>query len=411
MNNILQVFEYDTIRVADEDALFENGIRVAISESEFKQLTKYHKEFSQYYSLSYRSIKFSFYVGIIQVGKLIIEVLPKVERNSNKSDWSKALYKMIKISKDFRSKRGTHTNLHVKSGSILDLYFNEYLTEVENILHVSLRKKYRFTATNRNSVKGKILFSKDIITNHSNKAKAYCYYQTYDVNHEMNKILKYALELTESLTTSKKIKSRSRALLLNFSDHISDKPNLSSLDNVKTDRNTDYYETGLSLAKMIINNHAPTLKANNTNIISFMFDMNHLFEEFVYKALKRTLVNYRVERRMISYWNGKRLIPDILLTNRNNEDDIIVLDTKWKIPKDNRPNDQDLRQIFTYNEYFKSKKGALLYPRTEDFKMISEMFEEKDHNCSMIGLQFFNEHRELDLSCLAESLKKDLDID
>ena len=53
--------------------------------------------------------------------------------------------------------------------------------------------------------------------------------------------------------------------------------------------------------------------------------------------------------------------PDIVIHNENTKTKII-LDTKWKLPDNNIPADDDLKQMFVYNEYWTGKTAVLLYP-------------------------------------------------
>ncbi|MBK24698.1 MAG: hypothetical protein CME70_11940 [Halobacteriovorax sp.] len=403
MNNFIQVFEHQILKVYKEP-FDENGNRIGIKDSEFKALLGYHSKVSdQYFTPSLNKLKFNHYVGVIQVGKLIIEILPKAGKVGNKEMWSNALYKMIRVAKDFRSKRGSQTKLLFKNERILELYLMEYLKELEEVLHRGLRKKYRFRDSNRRSVKGKILFSKDAVINHSDKSNVYCHYQSFDFNHEINRVLLHALNLVISVTNSREIISKAKALKIEFPENLNDKISVGALSKLNTNRNTDYYEKSLVLAKMIINNHSPSLKTDNNSVISFLFDMNHLFEEFVFKTLKKKLDGYKVYRKRISYWNGKRLIPDILVKSLDTGE-VFVMDTKWKLPKNYKPDDADLRQVFTYNEYFGAKKGALLYPFTEGFVESSGKFEDREHECLVVGLNLFDKKNKLKQELLSKKI-------
>lgn len=50
-----------------------------------------------------------------------------------------------------------------------------------------------------------------------------------------------------------------------------------------------------------------------------------------------------------------------MLTSRTEPADVVVIDTKWK-GVDGQPSDEDLRQIFAYNQLFKTGKEVFLYP-------------------------------------------------
>ena len=72
--HIIQVFEHQTLRVGD----LING--VCFDEAAFKAMALYQeKQKVKYFNLVYNGVKFSHYVGIIQIGKLTLEILPKAD--------------------------------------------------------------------------------------------------------------------------------------------------------------------------------------------------------------------------------------------------------------------------------------------------------------------------------------------
>ena len=48
------------------------------------------------------------------------------------------------------------------------------------------------------------------------------------------------------------------------------------------------------------------------------------------------------------------------MITKNNK--TVIIDTKWKIIDDNRPGDDDLKQMFVYNLLWDAEKSVLLYP-------------------------------------------------
>lgn len=40
-----------------------------------------------------------------------------------------------------------------------------------------------------------------------------------------------------------------------------------------------------------------------------------------------------------------------------------VIDTKWRIPENNQPSDDELKQMYAYNIYWDASKSILLYPK------------------------------------------------
>ncbi len=74
--------------------------------------------------------------------------------------------------------------------------------------------------------------------------------------------------------------------------------------------------------------------------------------------------------------------PDIVLELEGGNK--ILLDTKWKLIHD-RPSEEDLRQMFTYNKLFDSDIAFLVYPGNKP-SITGEFFNNKDHGTC--GLKF-----------------------
>jgi 5-methylcytosine-specific restriction endonuclease McrBC regulatory subunit McrC len=124
----------------------------------------------------------------------------------------------------------------------------------------------------------------------------------------------------------------------------------------------------LLIAKMLLLNYHPDLRCGRESVLALMFNMNELWEEFIYRRLKylERHYNWKVTgQKSLKYWKGdsgtKKLIPDIVIHQLDSGKNI-VLDTKWKRPVDNKPDDHDLRQLLIYKLYFEGYNAYLLYP-------------------------------------------------
>jgi len=65
-----------------------------------------------------------------------------------------------------------------------------------------------------------------------------------------------------------------------------------------------------------------------------------------------------------------------------------VLDTKWKVPASGIPSDDDLKQMFVYNELLGAPRSVLLYPRTSTSRDVTGTYEARRHGCEQrsVGL-------------------------
>jgi 5-methylcytosine-specific restriction enzyme subunit McrC len=371
--NSINIFEYETLFVANskEELFDEEGSRVKITLKEFNDLQRYHSRISSnFFDLSNKKVKFKHYVGLLRVGKLNINILPKIDKSeTDTSKWHSVLIQMIMFTKSFRYKKSTMSLLKKTDNSILDLYIYEFYKEVEEILRQGLRKSYSFKDGNLSVVKGKILFNKDVIENSADKSKTYCRYQVYSPDNNMNYILKLAIRSSLSMTNSMELLEIGKNLLTMFPEIKKYPVNEKIFKKLTYNRNNSYYKDGISLAKLIIQDTGLDLSSGDENVVSFLFDMNQLFEEFMYKICKRAFKGdgFKVHRTGTRFWEKKLIKPDIVIENTEKKD-TVIFDTKWKVPKDSKPSDADLKQIFVYNHYYESPISYLLYPSNKSCK-------------------------------------------
>ena len=135
MNKIkdhITVFEHESIR-------FDKGEK-RITEDQFKALQSYYGAGVPYYSLRYNGVQFNEYVGVIQVGSTVIEVLPKADKSlhttPNENKWRSILIGMLKAVNGFDIKSTSDSHLRIKPNTILDLYFEMLVRDC--LLYTSL---------------------------------------------------------------------------------------------------------------------------------------------------------------------------------------------------------------------------------------------------------------------------------
>lgn len=412
--NIIQVFEHQTLRV-DEASNFKMVHFVALEKYGYKTREKY-------FSVGNKRIKFNNYVGVIQVKNLTIEILPKADNNDDnqisKDKWHNALILMLKECKLIKLNAISNAKLKLKSASILDLYYDLFLEETETIYKHGLRKNYRNVDENLNKVKGKILFTNHIRKNAFHKEKFYVEHKIFDADNKLNQILFKALLILKDIAHNPNHNIRINKLLLNFED-ITDK-NITEkwFDKLKFDRNTERYRQALTLAKLIILRYSPDLKGGNESVLAIMFDMNILYENYVYRKLKSLqsnpdIPNIKVkEQNRTPFWETRGLRADIVVET---EDKYLVIDTKWKVLKDNKPSDSDLKQMFVYNLHYNTNLSILLYPKTSIDSADKKPFKNekfKELNCQVAFTNLFNDNgkleKELGLKIYNELLKEEI---
>ena len=358
----IRVFEYEKLHVGGQ-----------FTEEHLDSLAKYNEEHGgAYFKLGYKSVQFQQYVGVIQVGDLTIEILPKIGKTApsekEKDKWQKILLDMLQQCNWMTVHANEKAPLQFKHNSILEAYLELFVRECEYLLQLGLIKKYRQTEGNKNALKGKLIFGKNIQYNIVHQERFYTRHQVYDKNNIYNQILYMALNTIPSITSNPLLNDRLYSLLFSFPELDNIQVTSSTFSNLNFDRKTSVYEEAISIAAMILLNYRPDIQNGRNNVLAILFDMNDLWEEYVYRQLLRfcnplTRIKPQAQKKI---WESeinsvsKRVKPDIVLETANKT---LIIDTKWKLPEDDIPSDADLKQMFMYNEYWDNANAILFYPK------------------------------------------------
>lgn len=364
MANVLRVFEHE--RITTKDGRYP---REHFTKDVYDAFRSYHRsnDNTPYFELIDQGVKFKQYVGAIQVGKTTIEILPKAGKQEDKKTWQNVLLKMLKKCHLLTAQKAGKANLRLKSNSILDLYFEIFLNELEILNHKGLIKKYRKQIGQVKALKGSIQFADHLNKNLVRRDRFLTSHAIYDKNHLANQILFKALEVIDQVCSSPTIKDRIGRLMLDFPEVSKVKIQKSHFVQLNNDRRLKDYEEVLSIAKFLILNLRPDLRHGRENLLAIMFDMNMLWEEYIFRTLQQADSNWNPSRQNTKlFWESKSrkksIRPDIVLTHKRTGQ-IYVIDTKWKMIDADDPADSDLKQMYVYNHYWKAKTSMLLYPR------------------------------------------------
>ena len=101
--------------------------------------------------------------------------------------------------------------------------------------------------------------------------------------------------------------------------------------------------------------------------------LDKLWKEYIYKILLKiedSSINVSFQNRD-KFWEEKIIKPDIVITktefiNEKKVETKYIIDTKWKVKEYPEPDDDDLKQMYVYNMYWKSERSMLLYPTSKD---------------------------------------------
>jgi len=348
----LQVFEHQTLRVGEQ----------GFTQTEFLAFAE--RPELKFYIVLHRAVRFGQYVGVLKIGDLTVEILPKADASAQADThrWRDVLIAMLRYCRFLKLETLSSADLRLRKHSILDLYLELFLQEVEHLLQKGLIKKYRRVAGQTIALKGQLQFAKQLQHNLTHQERFYTKHETYDLDHLLHQILWQALSITENMATTPTLSTRAQQLKARFPKVTATTISQRHFDRLPKNRQTQRYQDALDIARLLILNFQPDVKSGQHSLLALLFDMNLLFEEYVFQRLRRA--GLWVQRQQARpFWNRSTIRPDIILRLDNQT---IVLDTKWKVLRQVSPAMQDVQQAFVYAQYFEAEKTVLLYPEVHE---------------------------------------------
>ena len=363
--NVISVFEHERLTINDGRSFKKRHLEALIT---FNDNNK-----NKYFTVIRDGVKFSQYVGVIQAGNLTIEVLPKADKDSSvvqssKPTWRKVLLDMLSECKFIKIDHFDKAQLNLRENSILEIYIKLFLAEVNKLVQNGLVKKYKLNEGNKTALKGRLDFGKNLSCNLIHKERFYVHFSEYDRDNIYNRLLLKTLNLIAKINLAPSITCEISRLLLDFPQLPDCIVSAHTFEKLVVDRKTESYEEALLISKMLLLNYRPDISGGTDHVISLLFDMNKLWEEFIFRRLKREEYAFgiSVNRQQKAYFwkqefskESKTVRPDILVNYGQKQ---IIVDTKWKILDGFTPLDDDLQQMFIYNLFWKCDKSFLLYP-------------------------------------------------
>jgi 5-methylcytosine-specific restriction enzyme subunit McrC len=194
MRKPIQRYEYETIAIGEE----------GFTEAHFNALRIWNeRNGGNYFEERHRKLKCKQFVGVVQVGQVVIEILPKADRNTDdKQRWRKALLTMLRKVHGLRLHTPDDADQALRHTHLMDLFLEAYVQEVRALVHLGLVKKYHARSGNQPALKGRLDFPRHLRLNLVHKERFAVVHQTYDTDHLLHSILNEALDIVQSTCTN-----------------------------------------------------------------------------------------------------------------------------------------------------------------------------------------------------------------
>lgn len=389
MKNILEISEYDVITCNDE----YKSEYAYLPEGVFGDLETFIHEYTssedgadalEFLKIGYKrnlgkTISVTNYVGLIQMNNgYQIQVLPKIDLASDDTDRTetkKVFLQMLRTMKDFPAKVFNTANLQMSKMNLYEIFINMYLQEVRELLKKGIKSDYIQQNDNLNYFKGKLDITNHIKSNLTHKERFFMLYDEFLADRPENKIIKATLEKLGRITNSAENQKEIRQQLLFFENVAASDNYVRDFSKIKLDRTTEAYKSIIEWSKVFLFNKSFTSFSGGASARALLFPMEKVYESYIAKYMKQTFGNdgwdVSTQDRGYYLFDSPRkfaLRPDIVISKENQ---VIILDTKWKklVPEAGENygiSQSDMYQMYAYAKKYHTSEIVLLYPWNKD---------------------------------------------
>ena len=374
-----------------------------------------------------QGIKTKSWVGVIKYKKLHLEILPKLicNKDDNIQILNNLLF-MLSYTKKLNIKTSNVAKLSTSKKPFIEVLIREFAQSLFDSLKRFTPKKYVREEENLNYLKGKLKFSENIRYNSANQAKFYCEYDEFSENNILNQLFLFVSTCLYNISNDSYNKKTLKFIINYYSDINLVRFDKFNAEKIKLSRNQELFKKPFNLAKMFVEKTSVDLSKNKFENITLIWDMNKLFEEFVFEIMKKNeselgckLTAQRGRKLLVGDTSKKRnTFVDIIIEKINGEK--IVLDTKYKkfVSSDDFSN-ADVFQVSTYCLLHKAKHAILLYPKWDasaqenDFHLNIDNPSESDIyqiDFKTINLQYDYIGKKENLESIKEDIKRILNV-
>lgn len=356
------------------------------------------------FNITQTNIQAQNYVGVIKYKNYQFEILPKLLKYKDgakeQETMLKNLFYMLSYTRKLDIKESDISKLAKNDNPFLEILIGSYANSLYDCLLRFIPKSYTLNDENLSYLKGKLKFNENIKHNSVNKARFYCEFDEFCEDNLLNRMFLFVTTMLLKVTTSKQNKKKLKQLLNIYSEITFEQIIPQKVKNLRLSRGQMTFEKPFLLAKMFIENASIEMSSKKFKALSLIFDMNILFEEFIYELLRKNYDKFDSinEPTDIAYQRNKKLVESsdlykfdedgfpVLVKEPNRSckntysdiiiNDNLIIDTKYKYNSGQRGhfNNEDAYQILAYKEI-----NTIKLPKLDPETFIINEDEEEVH--------------------------------
>lgn len=379
MLEVLSILEHEAIPIVEKRSVGDRSLttRQAAMLAGLESLP------DKAFQWGHRLIKWSQFCGLVQLGDITLEILPKIQgKESSPGACRESLILMLRKAGLLKIHKPGGADINLQRHTLLDIFIHDFYQQLNQQLVQGALRQYISREENIGVLKGKLLSHMQFRHNLAHKERLYCQYDELSEDIFINQTIKFTLKLLLPRTRSSRIKNELTRLLYAF-DNVTDRQVSSTdVEQLTLGRNEMRFQDILRLCAVFIKALNPGTGAGNSRVFSLLFDMNQLFEAWVAAILKPLAfqcgwkLREQGPKRYMAYRadidkSVFQMKPDICFIDRSGNP-MLIVDTKWKMlaPEEAKlgVSQADLYQMQAYGNRYAVPYLCLVYPQQEGCK-------------------------------------------
>jgi len=325
----------------------------------------------------HRALKFGPFCGVLQTEQLAIEILPKIDHGSDSSeDMRGLLVAMLARAGELGSKRVGEAGLGQQHSHLLDVFIEDFCSQVKSALRGGAIARYSERTDNLNAIRGRLELTEHLRTNAFDRSHLLCRFDERSIDNPYNQALKAVLRILLGLALSPRTQAMVAAFLHRFVEVTDRRFRARDVGALRFDRIIRHWEPVFARASWLLTGLYPDVRTGDAAGSALLFNMEKLFERVL--GLR---VRHACQARASGHFSvglqspmkhlamsGFHLRPDITIQTGN--ESVAILDAKWKRLDVGEPNSGvssgDAYQMNAYANRYRCNRLALVYPASVD---------------------------------------------
>ena len=378
---VLTVIEHESVPILQ---FRERGQKV-LNEAHASALVKLEKKLpTTAWIWGNREIKFQHYCGVITLGNLSVEILPKIYGIETDAGSSRhALVRMLYKARRIKLIKAGSATIALQKHNLMDVFILHFCDQLRGLLMQGMIHKYVECEENLKVLRGRLRIEQQFKQNLAHRERLYCQYDELSEDNAHNQVLKYVLKILLKTAIANHVHSQVAELLMRFDPISNCTADVAMLDSLNFDRSTARFKPIFEQCRWLLKGVYPDVLAGKETCISLLFNMNQLFEayvgcEFRKKAWSQGL---RMREQGPPKFFARRqdtdddifmMKPDFSFLNKKNQV-VAIADAKWKVLDESERklgiSQADLYQMESYALSYQVKDLTLVYPMQQNLTM------------------------------------------